>query len=237
MNAAAPIIQAHGIFKGYETETGHLRILKGISTAFRTGEVVSIMGPSGSGKSTLLGILGTLDLPTAGHLFIQGQDVTRLSESRLAGYRASKIGFVFQSYNLISTMTALENVMLPMLSAEGKTRRQMRQRAMDLLELVGMKERMHHLSPRLSGGQQQRVAIARALANEPLVVIADEPTGNLDRKTGEVILELIFSLRDRLRTTFILATHDPYVASVSDRVIHLSDGKIEQVVENRVNRT
>ncbi|NGP59207.1 ABC transporter ATP-binding protein [Paenibacillus thiaminolyticus] len=232
-----PIVQAFNIFKGYETEEEHLGILKGISAAFHKGEVISIMGPSGSGKSTFLGILGTLDLPTNGHLFIQSQDVTHLTETQLASYRANKIGFVFQSYNLISTMTALENVMLPMMSTKGKNRRQMQQRARELLDLVGMKERMHHLPTRLSGGQQQRVAIARALANDPLVVIADEPTGNLDRKTGELILDLIFSLRDRLHMTFILATHDSHVASMSDRVIHLSDGMIQQEIVNCQKRT
>lgn len=233
MNAAKPILQARNICKGYETETGPLRILKGITATFHKGEVVSIMGPSGSGKSTFLGILGTLDFPSNGQLFIQSQDVTYLSETQLASYRANKIGFVFQSYNLISTMTALENVMLPMLSIKERSREQMQQKARNLLDLVGMKDRMNHLSTHLSGGQQQRVAIARALANDPLVVIADEPTGNLDRKTGDKILELIFSLRERLQMSFILATHDPHVASLSDRVIHLSDGMIQQEILNR----
>ncbi|MBG9788391.1 ABC transporter ATP-binding protein [Brevibacillus laterosporus] len=231
-----PIIRVRNIVKEYETEAGKIKVLKGINTQFLSGEVVSIMGPSGSGKSTLLGILGTLDVPSQGQLFIENQDVTILEETDLASYRANKIGFVFQSYNLISTMSALENVMLPMMSIEGMDRRQMQQRAKELLVLVGMKDRINHLSTQLSGGQQQRVALARALANNPLVVIADEPTGNLDQKTGKMILDLIFSLRDRLNMAFILATHDPNVASLSDRVIHLSDGMIDQEIVNLPKR-
>ncbi|TPG69078.1 ABC transporter ATP-binding protein [Brevibacillus laterosporus] len=236
ITAVKPIIRVRNIVKEYETEAGKIKVLKGINTQFQAGEVVSIMGPSGSGKSTLLGILGTLDVPSQGQLFIENQDVTKLSETELASYRANKIGFVFQSYNLISTMSALENVMMPMMSTEGKNRRQMQQRAKELLGLVGMKDRIDHLSTQLSGGQQQRVAIARALANNPLVVIADEPTGNLDQKTGKMILDLIFSLRERLNMAFILATHDPHVASLSDRLIHLSDGMIDQEIVNLPKR-
>ncbi|PZD94794.1 lipoprotein-releasing system ATP-binding protein LolD [Paenibacillus sambharensis] len=233
MTAAASIIQVRQLFKSYETEAGKIHILKGITMQIQPGEVVSIMGPSGSGKSTLLGILGTLDQPTDGRILFEKKDVTSLSETELAGYRAHKIGFVFQSYNLISTMSALENVMLPMISVKGRSRRQMQQRAKELLSLVGMRDRINHLSSQLSGGQQQRVAIARAIANDPMVVIADEPTGNLDQKTGAMILDLIFSLRNKLNMSFILATHDPNVAGLSDRVIHLSDGKI---VEEHVNQ-
>ncbi|CAM4467326.1 ABC transporter ATP-binding protein [Paenibacillus tarimensis] len=233
MTAAASIIQVRNIFKSYETEAGKINILKGVNLQIQPGEVISIMGPSGSGKSTLLGILGTLDQPTDGRILFERKDVTSLSETDLASYRAHKIGFVFQSYNLISTMSALENVMLPMISVKGKSRRQMQQRAKELLALVGMRDRMNHLSSQLSGGQQQRVAIARAIANDPVVVIADEPTGNLDQKTGTMILNLIFDLRDKLGMSFILATHDPNVASLSDRVIHLSDGKI---LEEHVNQ-
>jgi len=225
-----PIIQVRNIVKEYESDAGKVRILKGITTQFKRGEVVSIMGPSGSGKSTLLGILGTLDRPTHGQLIIDNQDVTTLSEAQLACYRANKIGFVFQSYNLISTMNALENVMLPMMSGKGMSRRKMSLRAKELLQLVGMGDRLRHLPSQLSGGQQQRVAIARALANKPLAVIADEPTGNLDSQNGNLILDLIFALREKLGMTFVIATHDSHVAQMSDRVLYMADGRILQEV-------
>ncbi|MDQ0497134.1 MULTISPECIES: ABC transporter ATP-binding protein [Paenibacillus] len=222
------IVEVRNIRKEYQTESGTLQVLKGVNTDIRKGEVVSIMGPSGSGKSTLLGILGTLDTPTSGQLMIDGDEVTGLTESQLTEYRAKKIGFVFQAYNLISTMTAKENVMLSLMSAKGKSNSKMEQKALELLDLVGMKERCNHLPGQLSGGQQQRVAIVRALANHPSIIIADEPTGNLDSTTGKLILDLICSLRDKVGTTFVVATHDPNVAEVSDRVLHILDGQIQE---------
>ncbi|MET3210763.1 UNVERIFIED_CONTAM: ABC-type lipoprotein export system ATPase subunit [Paenibacillus sp. PvR008] len=222
------IVEVRNIRKEYQTESGTLQVLKGVNTDIRKGEVVSIMGPSGSGKSTLLGILGTLDTPTSGQLMIDGDEVTGLTESQLTEYRAKKIGFVFQAYNLISTMTAKENVMLSLMSAKGKSNFKMEQKALELLDMVEMKERCDHLPSQLSGGQQQRVAIVRALANHPSIIIADEPTGNLDSTTGKLILDLICSLREKVGTTFVIATHDPNVAEVSDRVLHILDGQIQE---------
>ncbi|AYB37453.1 ABC transporter ATP-binding protein [Brevibacillus laterosporus] len=222
------IVKVRNIRKEYQIESGTLQVLKGITTDIHQGEIVSIMGPSGSGKSTLLGILGTLDTPTSGQLRIDGDEVTGLNESQLTKYRAKKIGFIFQAYNLISTMTAKENVMLSLMSAKGKSNSEMEQKTLELLDMVGMKERCDHLPSQLSGGQQQRVAIARALANQPSIIIADEPTGNLDSKTGKLILNLICGLREKVGTTFIVATHDPNVAEISDRVLHILDGQIQE---------
>ncbi|MCR8980773.1 ABC transporter ATP-binding protein [Brevibacillus laterosporus] len=223
------IVKVRNIRKEYQIESGTLQVLKGITTDIHQGEIVSIMGPSGSGKSTLLGILGTLDTPTSGQLRIDGDEVTGLNESQLTKYRAKKIGFIFQAYNLISTMTAKENVMLSLMSAKGKSNSEMEQKTLELLDMVGMKERCDHLPSQLSGGQQQRVAIARALANQPSIIIADEPTGNLDSKTGKLILNLICGLREKVGTTFIVATHDPNVAEISDRVLHILDGQIQEI--------
>ncbi|MCM3736561.1 ABC transporter ATP-binding protein [Bacillus cytotoxicus] len=224
MTIKHPILQVQGLKKNYETEAGIIHILKGIDTQFYRGEVVSIIGPSGSGKSTLLGILGSLDIPSEGRILIEQQDITSLSEENLADFRAKKIGFVFQSYNLVTTMTAEENVMMALMCAGMKSRKEMIHKAREMLDLVGMKERYHHLPSQLSGGQQQRVAIARALVNNPAIVIADEPTGNLDTKTGQTILDLIFQLRDQFNMTFIIATHDSYVAKLSNRILQLEDG-------------
>ncbi len=201
-----------------------IAILKGISFQISNGEFVSIMGPSGSGKSTLLGIIAGLDNPTSGQVLIDGVDITRMSERQLAAVRNSKIGMVFQAYNLIPTLTAQENVEVPLYV--GKHRQLPSTRAKELLELVGLSHRLRHRPNQLSGGEQQRVAIARALATDPAFVIADEPTGNLDAKNGEHILELIADLRDRTGKTFIIATHDALVASHADRTIHLVDGLI-----------
>ncbi|WP_281891017.1 ABC transporter ATP-binding protein [Paenibacillus sp. YYML68] len=215
--------------KTYETESGKVHILKGISCSFRRGELVSIMGPSGSGKSTLLGILGTLDVPTSGRVIIDGRDITDLSEHQLVECRAKKVGFVFQAYNLISTMTALENVMLPMRFGEQSVgRKSMEQRARELLEIVGIGNKTSNLPTQLSGGQQQRVAIARALANRPPIVVMDEPTGNLDSQTGRRIIDLILELREKYEMTFVLATHDPLISKLSDRTIHILDGQVSR---------
>lgn len=224
MVAKQSILQVQGLKKNYETEAGIIPILKGIDIQIYRGEVVSIIGPSGSGKSTLLGLLGSLDIPSEGHIIIGNEDITSLSEENLADFRAKKIGFVFQSYNLVTTMTAEENVMMALMCAGMKNRKEMIQKAREMLDLVGMKERYHHLPSQLSGGQQQRVAIARALVNNPAIVIADEPTGNLDTKTGQTILDLIFQLRDQFNMTFIIATHDSYVAKLSDRILQIEDG-------------
>jgi len=208
---------------------GHERIeiLKGISFQIMGGEFVSIVGPSGSGKSTLLGIIAGLDNPTSGQVLIDGIDITRMSEGRLASVRNSKIGMVFQAYNLIPTLTAQENVEIPLYV--GKHKGSPSARARELLELVGLSHRLDHRPGQLSGGEQQRVAIARALATDPALVIADEPTGNLDARNGENILKLIATLREQTSKTFIIATHDPVVASRADRAIRIVDGVIAEV--------
>jgi putative ABC transport system ATP-binding protein len=208
---------------------GHERIeiLKGISFQIKSGEFVSIVGPSGSGKSTLLGIIAGLDNPTSGSVLIDDVDITRMSEGKLAAIRNSKIGMVFQTFNLIPTLTAQENVEVPLYV--GKHKGSPAERSKELLGLVGLSHRLDHRPNQLSGGEQQRVAIARALATDPAFVIADEPTGNLDARNGENLLKLIAELREKTGKTFIIATHDPVVASHADRAIRIVDGKIGEL--------
>ena len=187
------------------------------------GEIVAIVGPSGSGKTTLLGLIGGLDVPTAGRVVINGIDITHLSENKLATIRNRQIGFVFQSFNLIPTLTAVENVALPMQFGRG---RDPMRRAASCWTAVGLQDRMDHKPPQLSGGEQQRVAIARALANDPAIILADEPTGNLDSANGERIMQQLLDLRGDLGKTVVLVTHDPVVAKRADRTIHLRDGLV-----------
>jgi len=205
----------------------HIEILKGISFQILSGEFISIVGPSGSGKSTLLGIIAGLDNPTIGQVLIDSVDITHMTESRLAAVRNSKIGMVFQAFNLIPTLTAQENVEIPLYV--GKHKGSPSTRARELLTLVGLAHRLNHRPNQLSGGEQQRVAIARALATDPAFVIADEPTGNLDARNGENVLKLIAELREQTGKTFIIATHDPVVASHADRSIRIVDGKIAEL--------
>ncbi len=204
-----------------------IEILKGISFQILSGEFISIVGPSGSGKSTLLGIIAGLDNPTTGQVLIDCVDITHMTESRLAAVRNSKIGMVFQAFNLIPTLTAQENVEIPLYV--GKHKGSPSTRARELLTLVGLAHRLNHRPNQLSGGEQQRVAIARALATDPAFVIADEPTGNLDARNGENVLKLIAELREQTGKTFIIATHDPVVASHADRSIRIVDGKIAEL--------
>lgn len=199
-------------------------ILKGISFQIYSGEFVAIVGPSGSGKSTLLGIIAGLDTPTSGQVIIDGVDTSRLSEGKLARVRNLKLGMVFQAYNLIPTLTAQENVEVPLYVS--RHRGSPSARAKELLSLVGLSHRLHHRPTQLSGGEQQRVAIARALVNDPPIVVADEPTGNLDARNGENVLALIRDLRDRTGKTFIIATHDQGVAAQAYRAIRIVDGLI-----------
>lgn len=205
----------------------HIDILKGISFQIRGAEFVSIVGPSGSGKSTLLGIIAGLDNPTTGCVLIDGIDITRMNEGRLAGMRNLKIGMVFQAYNLIPTLTAQENVEVPLYV--GKHPGSPSARARELLDLVGLSHRFHHRPNQLSGGEQQRVAIARALSCDPALVIADEPTGNLDARNSENVLTLITNLRAQTGKTFIIATHDPVVASHADHAIRIVDGLVADI--------
>lgn len=219
------IIEATGIRKSF----GDLEVLKGVDFSAEAGEVVSIMGPSGAGKTTFLQILGTLSTPDAGSLVIDGVQVFGQgapSEKKLAQFRGSKIGFVFQAHHLLPEFTALENVMIPALIA-GTPQAGARERAEELLEAVGLKERSGHKPAELSGGEQQRVALARALVNNPAVVFADEPTGNLDSATKDEIHNLIFDLRARFGQTFVIVTHDPALAALCDRQLTMRDGRME----------
>jgi putative ABC transport system ATP-binding protein len=220
-----PILQSHEIHRALPLGGQSLHILRGISFEIQRGEWVALTGPSGSGKSTLLGILAGIDLPTAGEVRLNGMDLTRLSEGQLAHLRNRQIGIVFQSFNLIPSMTAQENVEAPLYI--GPQRRQARQLAQEMLELVGLGDRLRHLPHQLSGGEQQRVAIARALVTRPAVLLADEPTGNLDTATGEKVLRLIARLRGQFGLTVVMVTHDPSVASFADRSLHLVDGKLQ----------
>ena len=204
---------------------GDLEVLHGLSFSVERGEIVSIVGASGAGKSTLLQIIGTLMLPDAGSVTINGRDVAGMSDNELSEFRNRHVGFVFQSHHLLEEFSAVENVMMPMLIA-GVKRAEAQRRATELLELVQMSHRFEHRPSALSGGEQQRVAIARALANNPSVVLADEPTGNLDTATRDEIQRLFFDLRERTNQTFIIVTHDEALAEKSDRKIIMSDGRI-----------
>jgi putative ABC transport system ATP-binding protein len=221
------VMDVQNITKSLPLGRERIDILKGISFQITSGEFVSIVGPSGSGKSTLLGIIAGLDNPTTGQVLIDGVDITRMSEGKLAAVRNSKIGMVFQAFNLIPTLTAQENVEVPLYV--GKHKGSPSARAQELLKLVGLSHRLNHRPNQLSGGEQQRVAIARALSTDPAFVIADEPTGNLDARNGQNVLELIAQLREQTGKTFIIATHDPVVASHADRSIRIVDGLIAEI--------
>ena len=227
------VMDVRDITKSLPLGRERIEILKGISFQIMSGEFVSIMGPSGSGKSTLLGIIAGLDNPTSGQVFIDGIDITIMSEGKLASVRNNKIGMVFQAFNLIPTLTAQENVEVPLYV--GKHKGSPSERSKELLALVGLSHRLNHRPNQLSGGEQQRVAIARALATDPAFVLADEPTGNLDATNSENLLKLFAYLRAQTGKTFIIATHDQNVAAHADRIIRLLDGKIASI-ENVVGR-
>ena len=204
---------------------GSLQVLKGISLNIDRGEVVSITGPSGAGKTTLLQIMGSLDNPDSGKVIYNGQDITKMSEKEISAFRNRHIGFVFQFHQLLPEFTAMENIAIPMLIA-GQGMRQANARAKELLELLGLADRADHKPSELSGGEKQRIAVARALANQPDVILADEPSGSLDTKNKEELHKLFFSLRDQLGQTFVIVTHDESLASMTDRTIRLLDGSI-----------
>ena len=220
-----PAIRVSGVTKSIQTATHRVDILRGIDFEIQHGEFVAIMGPSGSGKSTLLGLLAGLDTPTSGKIVLDGEDITGLDEDRMAMLRGRKVGFVFQSYHLLPTLTAEENVLLPH-ELTGGNGSEGRLRAQDLLDSVGLLDRRDHYPVQLSGGEQQRVALARAFMVRPPILLADEPTGNLDSQNGQHVLELLISLNQREGTTLVLVTHDPILSSRATRRITLRDGLI-----------
>jgi len=220
-----PLIKLENVWKIYQLGKVELTVLKEMNLEINRGSFVSIIGPSGSGKSTLLNIIGCLDIPTKGKIFLDGQDIQKLSEDELAKIRGKKIGFVFQQFNLLPNLTAIENVVLPMVFQKIPEEKRFG-RAKKLLEMVGLGERIFHKPAELSGGEQQRVAIARALANNPEMLIADEPTGNLDSKSEEMIMEILKELYQKGERTIIVVTHDPQIASFSKEIVHIKDGQI-----------
>lgn len=221
-----PVLHLEKVRKSYISGEEELEVLHGIDLTLRRGEFSALIGPSGSGKSTLLNLIGLLDRPSAGQLFIDGEETSKLPEAVITKLRGQRIGFVFQHHLLISAFTALENVMMPLLVDRGRPDAAMRARAAELLEEVGLADRQNHLASRLSGGQQQRVAIARALAMNPSLVLADEPTGNLDTHTADDIFALLREVNVREQTTFLIVTHDPRLAGRCDRIVELVDGRI-----------
>lgn len=219
------VIEARDIRKVYKMGAVEVEALRGVSFTIKRGEVVAIMGPSGSGKSTLMNTLGCLDRPTSGEYVLDGEPVASLNDDQLASIRNRKVGFVFQSFNLLSRQTAITNVELPLRYSDESEGR--RDRAIEALKAVGLEDRMTHRPYELSGGEQQRVAIARAIVNNPAIIMADEPTGNLDSKVGGEIMSVLLNLNKESRTTLIIVTHDPTIAEQTERVIRLRDGSLE----------
>jgi len=226
MIAMTSFISADQLYKTYHV-TSEIKVhaLKGVSLEVAAGDFVAIMGPSGSGKSTFMNLLGCLDVPTQGRLFLEGTEISSLNQNQLAGIRNKKIGFIFQNFNLLPRTTALDNVELPILYSKvhASTRYS---RAAEALERVGLKDKMRNLSNQLSGGEQQRVAIARALVNTPPLILADEPTGNLDTQTGGEIMQILKNLNDHYKITIVLVTHEPVIAQYAKRQVHFRDGNI-----------
>lgn len=227
------VIYITDMHKIYKMGTNEVHALRGVSLAVHHGEIIAIMGPSGSGKSTLMNIVGCLDQPTWGQYILDKKDVSQMDDDELASVRNVKVGFVFQSFNLLPRTSALDNVLLPLIYA-GTSPKERQARAREVLDSVGLGDRIDHTPNELSGGQQQRVAIARALVNKPAIILADEPTGNLDSKSGQEVMAILQDLNQKHGITIVLVTHDPRISHYAQRVIHLFDGKIveEEIVEN-----
>jgi putative ABC transport system ATP-binding protein len=223
------IVETFNLSKVYKRKRIEVIALKDVNLQVRRGEIVAIVGPSGSGKTTLMNMIGGLDRPTKGKVIVDGVDITQLSEHQLASFRLNKIGFVFQFYNLFPTLTAFENVEFPLILA-GKPKEEREKRVWNLLEAVGMKERANHRPDELSGGEQQRIGIARALANNPALVLADEPTGDLDSENAVAFMNLVRQLNKTYNTTFLIVTHDPIVSKECTGIYTIRDGKIRQTV-------
>jgi putative ABC transport system ATP-binding protein len=226
-NKDGAVLEIEKLCKSYQLGTMELRVLRDIDLAINSGEYIAIMGPSGSGKSTLLNMLGCLDRPTSGSYVLGGQDVSRMDDDQLSLIRGAHIGFVFQSFNLIGQLNIIENIEVPMYY-QGYSEHDSAERAVGLAEMVGLGDRMKHKPSELSGGQQQRVAIARALANDPLIIIADEPTGNLDSESGSEILTILDNLHKEGKT-LIVVTHDEGIAANAERIVNLFDGRIKEI--------
>ncbi|MCD6590158.1 ABC transporter ATP-binding protein [Candidatus Woesearchaeota archaeon] len=226
-----PIIKLKDVWKIYDLGKVKVEAVRGITLDVHKKDFIAIMGPSGSGKSTLMNLIGCLDVPTRGKILLKGKDITKLSESSLANIRGRVIGFIFQSYNLLASLTAIENVEIPMIF-QGVPRHERKRRAEKLLEQVGLSHRKYHFPKELSGGEQQRIAIARALANNPEVLIADEPTGNLDTKSGREVMKVLKKLNEDRGMTILLVTHDPSIARFASKVELISDGKIFKTIKN-----
>ena len=219
------ILDLQDVYKTYNLGKTQVKALNGVSFSVKRRELISIMGPSGSGKSTLLNLMGALDKPTKGKIFIKGNDINTLSDATLTHLRRYEIGFIFQFYNLIPVLTCFENVELPLITA-GVKKKERKQRVLELLTKVGLEDRLHHKPEELSGGQQQRVAIARAIVNRPSIILADELTGNLDTKTGDKIMDYLISLNKSEQQTFIIITHNIKIAEKTDKILRIQDGKL-----------
>ena len=229
------IIEVKNVWKTYKMGKNKVHALRGINLEVKKGEFLAILGPSGSGKSTCMNMVGCLDTPTKGDVFLSGKNIAKLEESDLAQIRGKKIGFIFQQFNLLPSLTAQENVMLPMMF-QGVPLEKRLVRSKKYLELVGLEKRMDHLPNQLSGGQQQRVAIARALANEPEMILADEPTGNLDSKTGGIVVDFLKELRKKEGTTIVIVTHDEKLAKIADRQVYLKDGIVVKSLDEDTSK-
>ncbi len=223
------VVELENLEKSYKLGKVTVNALRGVTLKLQPAEFMVIMGPSGSGKTTLLNIIGTLDKPTSGRALVDGEDITRMNDGQLTKLRRHKIGFVFQFHNLLPVLTAVENVELPLITS-GVKRKGSRDRAMELLTRVGLQDRTDHLPDELSGGEQQRVAIARALANHPRIVLADEPTGDLDTKTGFEVVQLLHSMAKQEGSSVVVVTHDPVVAEKADRLVEMRDGRITEKI-------